>query len=222
LNKKIFLIIKDQSERVKNKNFREICGVPLHEFYIRQRECFDIYIDTDSERIMEFYSDKSKWPNIKVYERAHEHVQMENSGNDSPAPKMIERFLKEHVDNDEEPIITSHITSPLLSNKSILEAYDYMSKYDSVSSVDAVQEFCVFENRPINFDNSKIVKTQSLQPVNVLNGAFFIIKKNVYFLNKYRRISDNHLYYPIPKIEAVDIDTEHDLKIAKILAEEKK
>ena len=41
---KIFLIIKKDSERVKNKNFREINEVPLHEYYIRERNAFDIFI----------------------------------------------------------------------------------------------------------------------------------------------------------------------------------
>lgn len=221
MKKKIFLIIKDQSERVKDKNFRLICGMPLHEFFISQRDEFEIFIDTDSKRILEFYSNKELWPNVKVYERHEEHVQIENSGDESPAPKMIKRFLQEYITNENEPVITSHITSPLLKNESLNEAYTFMDKYDSVSSADSVQEFCVYNGVPVNFDNNKIVKTQSLEPVYVLNGAFFIIKKNVFLLNNYRRISDNHLYFPISKNEAIDIDTEHDLMMAKFLAEKK-
>lgn len=220
MNKKIFLIIKDKSERVENKNFRLICDMPLHQYFIQQRKGFDIYIDTDSQRILDFYSDNKRWPNVTVYKRNIEHVNLETSGDISPAPLMIERFLNEYVLDENEPIITSHITSPLLTNESLLKGYANMKYYDSVSSVDAVQEFCVYENNPVNFDNKHIVKTQSLEPVHVLNGAFFIIKKNVFLSNKRTRISDNHLYLPISKIEAIDIDTEHDLKMAKFIAEE--
>ena len=71
---KIFLIIKKHSERVKSKNFRDINQIPLHEYYIRKRTPFDIFIDTDSEAILEEYSNNEKWPNVIVYERKKEHI----------------------------------------------------------------------------------------------------------------------------------------------------
>jgi len=219
--KKLFLIIKDYSERVKSKNFREIEGLSLHEYFIRQRKDWDIFIDTDSPRIVEFYSDNSEWPNVTTYNRLPEHVAMEASGNISPAPLMIERFLREYA-ADGEIIVTSHVTSPFISDETIRSAIDEMGRYDSVSSVLALKEFTVLgvgANCPaVNFDPSQIVKTQSLTPVGVLNGAFFIIRKEIFLKNGLRRISDNHFYYEINQIEALDIDTEHDLLVAQSIA----
>jgi len=219
---KVFLIIKDESERVKRKNFREIDGVPLHEYYIRQRNAFDVYIDTDSEEILDIYNKNPSFPNVVAYERRQEHIEIENSGIDSPAPLMIERFLTERVEREEEPIITSHITSPFLTNQSILNAINLMNQYDSVSSVGEIQEFVVEHSghnpRPINFSYDKIVKTQSLKAVAVLNGAFFVLKKNVFSTNGLQRISNNHFYQSITSREALDIDTEFDLTIAQMLA----
>ena len=221
---KMFLIIKNQSERVKDKNFKEIGGVPLHRYFMARRHHFEIYIDTDSERIFEEYS-SDKWPNVRVYMRHQAHIDIENAGDISPAPLMINRFLDEYVDNENEPIVTSHITSPFLEDSTVLAALKELNdkNYDSVSSVEDVREFCVFGEaghvQPINFDNNKIVKTQSLQPVKVLNGAFFIIKKREFITNGHKRISDNHHYFPISKLEAIDIDTEFDLQVAVSLAE---
>jgi CMP-N-acetylneuraminic acid synthetase len=219
---KMFLIIKDQSERVKGKNFRDIGGLPLHEYFMTKRKSFDVYIDTDSQRILTEYSNKEKWPNVKVYSRYQEHIDIENSGSESPAPLMIKRFLNEYVTDENEPVITSHITSPFLEDSTVLSALKKVNEFDSVSSVEDVKEFCVYgENgnvQPINFDNRKIVKTQSLIPVKVLNGAFFILKKKVFMENGNRRISDKHYYHSLSKLESIDIDTEFDLTVAQNLA----
>jgi len=221
---KMFLIIKNQSERVKDKNFREIGGVSLHQYFMNRRRDFQIYIDTDSERIFEEYN-SSRWPNIVVYMRHQEHIDIECTGDISPAPLMIKRFLDEHVKDDNEAVVTSHITSPFLDDATVFLALKEMNckNYDSVSSVEDVKEFCVYgkagDEKPINFDNKKIIKTQSLEPVKVLNGAFFIIKKKIFLNNGYRRISDNHHYFAISKLEAVDIDTDFDLRVARSLAD---
>lgn len=220
---KMFLIIKGNSERVTKKNFREICGKPLHQYFMDQRKSFDIYIDTDSDDIFEFYNDNLNYPNVTVYKRIQEHIEIENSGDISPAPYMIERFLKEFIENDNELIVTSHITSPFIQDDTILKAISYMDKFSTVSSVKSVKEFCVsdIEDKgiPINFSLDKIVKTQSLTPVGILNGAFFILTKKIFLNNGLKRISSNHYYYPISDIEALDIDTNFDLMMAKLYAE---
>lgn len=221
----MFLIIKDQSERVKNKNFRNIDNIPLHNYFMLNRKSFDVFIDTDSQRIIDEYSDNIKWPHVTVYSRLQEHIDLENSGNISPAPLLVARFLDEFVLDENEPIVCSHITSPFLEDSSINSALEKMKFFDSVSSIEEVKEFCVYgENsreKPINFDNNKIVKTQSLMPVKVLNGAFFILKKKIFMNNGFKRISDNHFYFPLSKKESIDIDTEFDLLVAQSLTSKK-
>lgn len=219
---KMFLIIKDQSERVKNKNFRKIENIPLHNYFMMNRNSFDIFIDTDSQRIIDEYSDNKKWPHVTVYSRLKEHIDIEKSGNESPAPFLIARFLDKFISDENEPIVTSHITSPFLKDSTINLALEKMNFFDSVSSIEEVKEFCVYgENdyeKPINFDNNKIIKTQNLKPVKVLNGAFFIIKKKVFLNNGLKRISDNHFYFPLSKKESIDIDTEFDLLVAQSIS----
>jgi CMP-N-acetylneuraminic acid synthetase len=217
---KMFLIIKQNSERVKRKNFRLLDNRPLHQFYMEQRKAFDIYIDTDSDEIIEFYSTE-RWPFVYPYKRLQEHIKIESSGNASPAPLMIERFINNYAMSDNF-IITSHVTSPFISDESILKACEYMESFDSVSSVDSIQEFAVDRigagAKPINFNLDKIVKTQSLKPIGVLNGAFFILKPHLFKENGLRRISSSHYYYPLSKIEALDIDTEFDLNLSQALS----
>lgn len=221
---KMFLIIKNDSERVKKKNFRPLCGMPLHEYFMKRRKNWEIYIDTDSDDILSFYRHKERWPNVIAYRRLPEHIEMEASGDISPAPLMIKRFLNTYVSDDDEPVVTSHITSPFIDDITIVEALSKMRNYDSVSSVLAIKEFAVdgvgTNVKPINFSLTKVVKTQSLNPIGVLNGAFFILRKSIFLMNGLRRISDKHYYFPVAPMEALDIDTEYDFKIAELLAKD--
>ena len=219
MKKKIFLIIKNDSERVRRKNFQTIDNVPLYQYFINSKTEFDIYIDTDSREVFEFYEGKD---GITCYARKQEHIDMELSGNVSPAPLMIKRFLEEYV-KESEDVITSHVTSPFIKSSTINNACALMDKYDSVSSVEEIKEFAVLGgaiNTPINFSYEKVVKTQSLEPIYILNGAFFIIRKKVFLGNGYKRISSNHHYFPVKNEEALDIDLPYHLKLAKILAKE--
>ena len=75
---KLFLIIKDRSERVKRKNFRLIHGIPLHEYFISQRNDYINRILTEFDNNGEvsdrnrFLKLKSKMRNISNSEKIYE------------------------------------------------------------------------------------------------------------------------------------------------------
>ena len=49
---KIFIIIKHNSQRIKKKNFLNINGFPLWEFFLKKFKKKDqVYIDTDSSEV---------------------------------------------------------------------------------------------------------------------------------------------------------------------------
>lgn len=62
-----------------------------------------------------------------------------------------------------------------------------------------------------------IVTTQNLEPVYMETGAFYIFTREV-FQNYHQRIGKNPYIKIIDQIEAVDIDTEDDYKMAQIVA----
>ncbi len=54
---KFFIIIKEESERLPNKNFLTLGGIPLYRHLLNGLALEDVYIDTDSDRIFnEFHS----------------------------------------------------------------------------------------------------------------------------------------------------------------------
>ena len=84
------------------------------------------------------------------------------------------------------------------------------------------QDFSYLEGKkfkPINFDPKIIQKTQSLKKIIHLNGAFFIIKKNIFLSNGLKRISNKHSFYNLNFPEYVDIDNYEDLSISKKIAD---
>ena len=103
---KIFIIIKHNSQRIKKKNFLNINGFPLWEFFLKKFKKKDqVYIDTDSSEV--FNSGKIKFKNFIFYKREKKFIDYENRGVKSPVLMMIKNFLLKHVDNDNEIILST-------------------------------------------------------------------------------------------------------------------
>ena len=69
---------------------------------------------------------------------------------------------------------------------------------------------------PVNFSPKVVTKTQNLNPIIQSNGAFFIFKKKP-FLKYNNRIGKKPYYYEINFPESVEIDTQEDLKLARMI-----
>lgn len=211
---KFFIIIKQHSQRVENKNFLEVHGKPLWRHLIDTLKHEDVYIDTDSNHILDACRSIDY---ITCYKRLDKHINLENDPNFkvSPAILMIDRFLDNYVRHENEIIVTPHVTSPFIKIQTIKDAAQKLEDgYDSVQACTAHKEFCYFQNRPVNFDPNVIQKTQDLEPVKLGNGAFFIFTKKI-FKKHMHRTGSNPFLYPISMPESIEIDTYEDLKLAR-------
>ena len=100
---------------------------------------------------------------------------------------MIRNFLIKYSKNDNDVIVTTHVTSPFLKIKTIKDAAKKLKNYDSVAAITKDYNFAWLENKkkkkkkfiPINFNPKIITKTQNLSPIIQSNGAFFIFKKRL-------------------------------------------
>ena len=213
---KYFLIIKKHSERVVNKNFIEIGGKSLWKHLVYELKGEDVYIDTDSEKILKECK-KLSW--VTAYPRKQEFIDYENNDKSylSPVLMMINNFLDTYVEDDNEIIITPHVTSPFIKHQTIKKAIAKLDEgYDSIHSVTEHQEFSYYKGKPINFNIDVVQKTQDLEPIVMSNGAFFIFKKKVFKENN-NRMGQNPYFYVLPPIEDIEIDNYNDLKLAKII-----
>jgi CMP-N-acetylneuraminic acid synthetase len=213
---KFFIIIKHNSQRIKKKNFIKIRKLPLWEFFLNKFKKTDqVYIDTDSPQV--YGIGKKKFKSFSFYKRKQKFIDYENKGIKSPVLMMIKNFLLEHVTNDNEIIVTTHITSPFIKRTTILDAIKKLKKNEFVHSVTSHQEFAWLKIKnkfkKINFGKN-IKKTQNLDPILFSNGAFFIFKKKS-FLKYNNRLGKRNYLYNLNFPESFELDDKNDIKIMK-------
>jgi CMP-N-acetylneuraminic acid synthetase len=219
---KLFTYIKHDSSRIARKNFQKLGGLPLWKHLIYEaNKIFDVFIDTDSQDVIDECNRDINLKGVKAYFRDQKFIDMECDPNNSlsPALLMTENFLKQHVHDVNEIIILTHVTSPFLSNDTLLDAISKLKgKYETVHSVTAVQDFAWLSsfNNPINFNPAVVQRTQDLEKVYFSNGAFFIFKKST-FLKYDNRLGEHNYLYELNHTEGLEIDTPDDLQFAKVL-----
>ena len=217
---KFFIIIKKDSKRVPNKNIKPLGSMPLWKHLITELINEEVYIDTDSELLLDEFKNYSY---IKAYPRSQKFIDYENESSTklSPALMMIENFLDQYVTDENEIIVTSHVTSPFIKIETIKKAALKLKEgYDSVQACVNHQEFCYFKDRPVNFNPDVVQKTQDLKPVQLGNGAFFIFTKKT-FKSQKNRTGQNPYFYPIEYPESIEIDNLEDLEVAEAYYERK-
>ena len=215
---KVFIIIKEISERVPKKNFQILGDRPLWQHLVYELREHDVYIDTDSKDILEECK-LLDW--VTAYPRKQKYIDFENLDTISPALMMIDNFLDHYVTDDNEIIVTTHVTSPFLKADTILDAVkilDQDNSYDSIHSVTKHQEFSWLGNdmEPINFNPGIVQKTQKLPVITMSNGGFFIFRKKL-FKQMNNRIGNRPYYYTLNIPENIEIDNMDDLKLATLI-----
>jgi N-acylneuraminate cytidylyltransferase len=217
---KIFIIIKENSERVNRKNFKLLGDMELWKHLVYELRNFDVYIDTDSSEILD---ECSKLPWVTTYFREQRFIDYEehNDSNLSPALMMIDNFLDKYVENEDEIVVTTHVTSPFLKSSTILDAVSILKeddKYDSIHSVTKHYEFSWLgdDMEPINFQPNVVQKTQDLPVITMSNGGFFIFRKKL-FKQINNRIGKNPYYYTLNIPEDIEIDDNNDLELARLV-----
>ena len=210
---KFFIIIKEKSERLPDKNFLELGGIPLYKHLLNELITEDVYVDTDSDFIYTELWNSS----VTCYKRDQKFIDLESDSDYkvSPVLLMVENFLDTFVTDDAELIVTPHITSPFIKLSTIIDASKYLDKgYDTVQACTEHKEFTYFDGKPVNFDDNVVQKTQDLKPVLMGNGAFFIFTKKTFKENN-NRTGKNPYFYPISIPESIEIDDADDWYLAK-------
>jgi len=207
---KIFVPIKDSSQRVLRKNFRIFNGEPLYKHSLLKYSDFEVYVDTDSEEVLRQLKKDIRFSNVIAYKRNPDLL-----GHEVSVCDLIKNFITKYGIID--PIVQLHVTSPFLDANLIKEAYKHMENHDSVVSCNSHQSrfwrkedygFC-----PINHNPLKLEQTQDLPIVYEENSAFYIFEPSV-IMSTGGRVGKNPYFYPICKPHNMDIDTEEDWELA--------
>lgn len=203
--KKIVAIIpiKQNSQRVKNKNFKKINNIPLYELTLKKlKKCnFDeVYVDTDSDEIKK-YCVKNK---INIIHRLKSLSKNTANGND------LLNYHAKIIDADF--YFQLFITAPLIKISSINNCISILKKskkHDSILTVQSLYTWFWFKKKPVNYNPKILPRSQDAQPIIVETTALYGIKKNS--LKKRRcRIGLNPFFYELSEKECIDLDNKKD------------
>ena len=214
----IFIPIKEKSQRVPGKNFRKINGVELYKNLLYKLSNHQVFIDTDSDLIIDDIKNDKNLKNVCTYKRKEQLI-----GHEVSVCDLIENFIIEKSMHDK-LICQIHVTSPFIKEKTLKDAFSkFASGYDSVVSCN------IYQNRlwrkeeygycPINHNPLRLEQTQDLPEYYEENSLFYMFQANK-FLKTKSRIGNNPFFYACNFPENIDIDTEDDWNIVKTIAGE--
>lgn len=209
--------MKKNSVRVKSKNTRNFSGDPLYSYILKTLIELDwvdeIIINTDSEEIADVARTFS--PKIKIHWR-DEGIR----GDEVSMNKIIENDFQVSTN---ELFIQTHATNPLLNAETLNLAKELFLIQTRAQTCDSLFAVNQLQSRlynsqlsPINHDPSNLIPTQDLSPIYEENSCFYFFTKES-FLKSGARIGLRPTVFPVPKNEAVDIDTEEDFRLAEMM-----
>jgi len=203
--------IKGHSERVPDKNFRILCGVPLWMYAVAalaESGVIDrIVIDTDvPDRFGKIVS-----AGDLVIEERDPHV----CGDDVSMNEVLATVIARHP---ADRYVQTHATNPFLTGETIATAIERLDDgADSIySATKRRSRFWDVIGSPINHDPGELVNTQTLDPVYEENSAFYMFTAASFKYSR-TRLGDRPGPYVTTELEGFDIDYEEDWNMAKLL-----
>jgi len=212
------LPIKSESQRVPNKNFKNLNKKALFKWILEKlisiNEIDQIIINTDAVRKVRNKLGVKINKKIIIKQRIDEL-----KGNEISMNEIIKDDLNDCNNND---IIMTHATNPLLTKGFIvkcIEKYKESIKknYDSLVTFDQFYgRFFDHNFRPLNHRTGELIQTQDLKPLYFENSNLYVFSKKS-FKKKNNRIGNKPNFMITPKEISLDIDNKADWKIAEKL-----
>ncbi len=202
--------IKENSKRVKGKNFRKLGKIPLFEHLFKKllKSNFDeIYIDSDS-KLVEKYTKKYGFKFIK---RLKDLSKDNANGND---------LLNYHASLiNADLYFQLFVTSPFLKIETINRCINKLKKstsHDSILTATKIYSWFWFNNKPVNYHPKILPRSQNAEPIIRETTALYGIRSMSLKKNKCR-IGNKPLFHYVDFIESLDIDESIDFKIVNSL-----
>lgn len=205
-----FVPIKANSERVPGKNLRMLNGKKLYEYiceHIKEANVFDdVYIDTNSQEIAKYATNMG----FHIIERKPELARNTANGNDL----LVHHYL---LYPDYDYYFQLFATAPYMQSDTIKNCVEKLlssEEYDSCFTATENHSFYWMAGNPLNYRPGILPRSQDMMPVIEETTGLYGITRDA--LDRYRcRIGRKPYIYIVDKFEAVDINTEEDLKIAE-------
>ena len=206
------------SKRIPRKNIKDFCGKPIIAYTIEtalKSELFDqVIVSTDDEEIKNIA--ESYGANVPFYRSK------ENSSDTATTVDVLLEVV-EKLDHEVQNICCLYPTSPLLRTQTLNQSFKTFSSGDFDSLVPVCQfsyppqRSLILKDNHLEFNFSEFEKTRSqdLEPWYHDAGQFYVFNVNL-FLQNHRLWTNNTGCLVINELEAQDIDTEIDWKLAEL------
>lgn len=221
----VLIPIKGHSERVPNKNFRRLAGRPLYKRILdtlsESKYIENIYIDTDVRKKFNLVEYEPIAPITWTPVGCHDYIHIIDRPEELRGDSVSVNALIQHdiPIMDADVILQTHITNPFLSTKTI-DACIEKFQSENIDSMFGVTEyhkrFWNTKGKPVNHDPNELLRSQDLSPVYEDNSCIYLFTRK--FFEKYKmRMNEKSKMFVIDAMEALDIDTEFDWRIAKCM-----
>ena len=203
------------SQRLKQKNLRELDGVPLITRAVRKCQAAGVFdaIWVNSEH--------PAFGEIAAAEGVGFHQRPEALGsNQATSEQFVGEFLAQHPCDF---VVQVHSIAPLLT---VGEIRDFVralgtADVDCLLSSDAIQIECAFRGRPVNFTFAEKTNSQDLEPVQRVSWSITAWRRDTYLA----AVNDGRCatyagrvgFHPVSPLAGHVIKTERDLQIAAAL-----
>lgn len=201
------------SQRLKQKNLREIDGVSLIARAIRRcREaaCFDeIWVNSEHPA----FGDIAKQEGVQFHRRPDELA-----NNQATSEQYVYEFMKTHPC---ERVIQVHSIAPCLPSPRIAEFLAAMVTEDCDVMLSCVLEQieCAMDGEPLNFSFHSKTNSQELKPIQRITWSITGWRSSIYMAaceaGKTATYAGRVAFFPVSRIEGHVVKTEQDLRIAE-------
>lgn len=204
------------SQRLKQKNLKEINGIPLITHAIhkcKQAGCFnEIWVNSEHDT----FGNIAQKENVLFHKRPEELANHQSTSED-----FVFEFLTSHKCDY---LFQVHSIAPLLRAKEVFDFVNYMTSHkdiDVLLSVVNEQIECVYHGEPINFSYRGKTNSQDLEPVQRVTWSITGWKSNVFINavnnNKCATYSGKVQFFPISRMSGLIIKNIDDFNIAECL-----
>lgn len=203
------------SQRLKQKNLRELGGVPLITRAIRrckQAGCFDeVWVNSESEVFGEIAGDEGV--------RFH-HRPADLANNIATSEDFVREFLEGHSCDR---LFQVHSIAPLLTPKEIAWFVQSMreGEWDTLLSCTLEQIECAYNGNPVNFSFDSKTNSQELQPIQRISWSITGWRRATYLASAEQGHTATYSgrvgFFPISRMAGHIIKTEEDLRMAEAL-----
>ena len=165
--------VRGGSKRCINKNIRPFHNTNLLELRInilkKVKEIDIIKVNSDSDEMLEI----AKKMGVDTYKRDNIYATDECSGND------LYECISKSCDTD--IVILAYVVSPFIQEDDYSNAIKLFknSNVDALYSMEHIKEFMYHNNKPLNFNSTKICRSQELPKYYNATHGIVIVKNDL-------------------------------------------